>query len=145
MPRKKKECVEPGCAKWAVGKTDKCVEHGGGRRCIESGCGKSAREKSDKCKAHGGGRRCIESGCGKSAREKSDKCVEHGGGRRCEDIYIPCPGCSKFEKDAEDTLGETRVIAHPRLHLDELKEIFKKHKKNLSTDLCCDLLVWKGK
>jgi hypothetical protein len=31
------------------GKTDKCIEHGGGRRCLVQGCQKSAKGKTDKC------------------------------------------------------------------------------------------------
>ena len=53
-----KFCIEPGCKKSARGKTDKCIEHGGGARCVESGCKKSAVGKTDKCKGHGGGARC---------------------------------------------------------------------------------------
>jgi hypothetical protein len=78
-----KKCVEPGCGKIAIGRTDKCVAHGGGKRCIEPGCGKGARDGTEKCVAHGGGNRCIEPGCGKSARGGSDKCAAHGGGTRC--------------------------------------------------------------
>ena len=68
MPRKR--CVEPDCKASAVGKTDKCVAHGGGARCVEPGCTSSARGKTDKCVAHGGGIRCpncidwIDSRCG---------------------------------------------------------------------------------
>ena len=79
----KKRCSVEGCAKSAVGKTDKCIEHGGGKRCSVDGCTKSAVGKTDKCKAHGGGKRCSVEGCTKSAVGKSDKCVEHGGGKRC--------------------------------------------------------------
>jgi hypothetical protein len=59
-----------GCTKSAQGKSDKCVEHGGGKRCNEVGCTKSAVGKSDKCVEHGGGKRCpncidwIDSRCG---------------------------------------------------------------------------------
>ena len=53
----RKKCVEPECTKGAQGKTDKCIEHGGGARCVEPGCTKSASEKSDKCVAHGRGAR----------------------------------------------------------------------------------------
>jgi len=43
-----------------MGKTDKCVAHGGGARCIEPDCKASAIGKTNKCVAHGGGKRCIE-------------------------------------------------------------------------------------
>ena len=82
--KKKRLCThEGGCDKGAVGTSDKCKKHGGGRRCTEKGCSSSAREKSDKCIAHGGGKRCTENGCSSSAQGTSDKCVAHGGGRRC--------------------------------------------------------------
>ena len=86
----KKICVEPNCKKTSRGKTDKCVEHGGGARCVVADCKKSARGKFDKCVEHGGGARCVEPNCKKSSRGKSDKCVEHGGGARCLE-----PGCKK--------------------------------------------------
>ena len=40
MPRK--QCIEPGCKSGAIGKTNKCVAHGGGKRCIEPDCQSSA-------------------------------------------------------------------------------------------------------
>ena len=87
-PHKIRRCIEPGCKSIAIGKTDKCVAHGGGKRCIEPGCQASAVGKTDKCIAHGGGKRCIEPGCQASAQGKTDKCTAHGGGRRCIE-----PGC----------------------------------------------------
>ena len=95
MPKKK--CNELGCTKSARGKTDKCVEHGGGKRCNETGCTKSARGNTDKCVEHGGGKRCNETGCTKSARGNTDKCVEHGGGKRCNE-----PGCTKSARGKTD-------------------------------------------
>lgn len=65
LSRQRKLCSEQGCPKSAVGKTDKCVAHGGGKRCVEPGCTKGAEGKTDKCKAHGVGKRCIEHGCPK--------------------------------------------------------------------------------
>ena len=56
MPRK--TCNNPGCAAGAIGKTDKCKRHGGGKRCNEPGCKTGAEGKTDKCVAHGGGIRC---------------------------------------------------------------------------------------
>jgi len=38
--------------KSAVGITDFCISHGGGRRCLALGCTKSARGGSDHCRAH---------------------------------------------------------------------------------------------
>ena len=78
-----RRCVQPACTKYAVGRTDRCVEHGGGRRCAEPACGKSAVGRTDRCVEHGGGRRCAEPACSKSAVGRTDKCVEHGGGQRC--------------------------------------------------------------
>ena len=97
----RKLCVEPGCKKNAQGKSDKCIEHGGGARCVEPGCKKSARGKSDKCVEHGGGARCVEPGCKKSAQGKSDKCIEHGGGARCIE-----PGCKKSARAKSDKCVE---------------------------------------
>jgi hypothetical protein len=102
LHRTSKLCVENGCKKCIQGKSDKCIEHGGGTRCIEPGCNKSARGKSNKCKAHGGGTRCIEHECKKSARSGSDKCVEHGGGARCVE-----PGCKKSARD-----GYNKCVEH---------------------------------
>jgi len=93
---KHKQCIEPGCAKFAKGKSGRCVKHGGERKfCIEPGCTKLAQGKSGRCKGHGGekGRkRCIEPGCTKLAQGKSGRCTGHGGekGRkRCIE-----PGCT---------------------------------------------------
>ena len=76
--------LSDGCTKSAQGKTDKCIEHGGGKRCI---CQKDVlrvlQGKTDKCKAHGGGKRCSVDGCTKGAEGKTNKCVKHGGGKRC--------------------------------------------------------------
>ena len=44
----------------AIGKTNKCFAHGGGKKCNELGCHSSAQGKTDKCVAHGGGKRCNE-------------------------------------------------------------------------------------
>jgi hypothetical protein len=76
-------CIEPECKASAIGKTNKCVAHGGGTRCIEPGCQSSAVGKTDKCVAHGGGTRCIEPDCKASAIGKTNKCRKHGGGARC--------------------------------------------------------------
>jgi hypothetical protein len=92
-----KRCTEEGCTKSAVGRTDKCIEHGGGKRCTEEGCTKSARGGSDKCIEHGGGKLCIVEGCTKSARGRTDKCVEHGGGKRCTE-----EGCTKSARERSD-------------------------------------------
>ena len=99
MPQK--QCAELGCKKRAQGKTDKCVEHGGGNRCAEPGCKKSAQRKTTRCIAHGGGIRCAELGCKKSAVGKTDKCKEHGGGTRCAE-----PGCKKSAQGITDKCVE---------------------------------------
>ena len=41
MPRKM--CDESGCMKGAIGNTNKCVKHGGGKRCTEPGCTNGAQ------------------------------------------------------------------------------------------------------
>ena len=101
-PRKIHRCIEPGCQSSAIGKTDKCVAHGGGARCIEPGCQSSAIGKTDKCIAHGGGARCIEPGCQSSVQGKTDKCKRHGGGARCIE-----PGCQSSAQGKTD-----KCIAH---------------------------------
>ena len=95
MPRK--QCNEPGCTKRAQGKTDKCIEHGGGKRCAEPECTKSAIRPTDKCVEHGGGKRCTEPGCTKSAIRPTDNCKYHGGGKRCAE-----PGCTKTARGKTD-------------------------------------------
>ena len=95
-------CNEPGCNKSAIGKTDKCAAHGGGARCNEPGCNKGAIGKTDKCIAHGGGARCNEPGCNKSARSGTDKCAAHGGGARCNET-----GCNKSAQGGTD-----KCVAH---------------------------------
>ena len=86
----RKRCDEPECDKSAVGKSSKCVGHGGGKRCDEPECDKSAQGKGSKCISHGGGKRCDEPECDKSAIGKSSKCISHGGGKRCDE-----PECDK--------------------------------------------------
>ena len=88
-PRKRRLCLEPDCKSGAIGKTDKCVAHGGGNRCLEPDCKSGAIGKTDKCIAHGGGNRCNEPDCKSGAIGKTDKCVKHGGGNRCNE-----PGCN---------------------------------------------------
>ena len=80
-----KRCKEEGCGASAVGKTEFCIAHGGGKRCKEEGCGTSAVGKTEFCIAHGGGKRCKEEGCGASAVGKTEFCVAHGGGKRCKE------------------------------------------------------------
>jgi len=95
--RKKYPCIEPDCSSSAIGKTDKCVAHGGGKRCVEPDCSSSAIGKTDKCKRHGGGKRCTEPDCSASAQGKTDKCVAHGGGNRCVE-----PDCSASAQGKTD-------------------------------------------
>ena len=92
-----KTCSEPDCKASAIGKTDKCVKHGGGKRCSELDCKASAVGKTDKCIAHGGGKRCNEPDCKASARGNTDKCVTHGGGKRCNE-----PNCKSSAKGKSD-------------------------------------------
>ena len=94
----RKKCSEPDCKASAIGKTDKCVAHGGGKRCSELDCKASAREKSDNCKAHGGGKRCIEPNCKASAIGKTDKCKAHGGGKRCSEPDCKASAIGKSDK-----------------------------------------------
>ena len=77
-----KECDEPGCNKGAVGTSNFCSTHGGGKRCQKDGCKSSAQGKTDFCSAHGGGKRCQEDGCNSGAQGTSDKCIKHGGGNK---------------------------------------------------------------
>ena len=81
----RKLCNEPDCKSIAIGKTDKCIKHGGGKRCNEPNCHSSSRGNSGKCITHGGGKRCNEPDCHSSARGNSDKCVLHGGGKICNE------------------------------------------------------------
>ena len=68
-----KRCQFENCIKQAIGKTDFCKRHGGGKRCQYEGCNVSAVGKTDFCVAHGGGKRCpgcidwldSQSGCKK--------------------------------------------------------------------------------
>ena len=94
----RKICNEPDCKKGAVGKTDKCVAHGGGKRCNEPDCKASARGNSDKCIAHGGGKRCSEPDCKASAQGKTDKCKKHGGGTRCNEPDCKASAIGKSDK-----------------------------------------------
>jgi hypothetical protein len=71
------------CPNGARDKTDKCKQHGGGKRCVIKDCPNGAQGKTDKCIEHGGGKRCVIKDCPNSARGKTDKCIEHGGGLRC--------------------------------------------------------------
>ena len=98
MPRKR--CVEFKCTAGAIGKTDRCITHGGGKRCVESGCTASAQGKTDRCITHGGGKRCVEPGCAASAQGKTDRCITHGGGKRCVE-----PGCAASARDKTDRCG----------------------------------------
>jgi hypothetical protein len=82
-PRKRRLCLEPDCKSGAIGKSDKCVAHGGGNRCLEPDCKSGAIGKTDKCVKHGGGNRCNEPGCNNSTQGRDYKCITHGGGRRC--------------------------------------------------------------
>ena len=61
--RQHKRCQSEGCKKGAVGATDFCIEHGGGKRCQSEGCKKSAIGATDFCTGHGGGKRCQSEVC----------------------------------------------------------------------------------
>jgi len=93
-----KRCNELECKSFARGKTDKCKKHGGGKRCNEPDCKTSAIGKTDKCKKHGGGKRCNEPYCKTSAEGKTDKCVKHGGGKRCNEPYCKTGASGKTDK-----------------------------------------------
>ena len=86
--------VPGGCDKGAEGKTEFCIQHGGGNRCKHrKGC-KKLDVGGGFCQAHGGGKRCRwPVGCSKGAVFPSDYCVAHGGGWRC--MY---PECDKGAK-----------------------------------------------
>ena len=42
VKKKRRRCNMQECNKFAVGKTEYCIIHGGGKRCKESGCPKGA-------------------------------------------------------------------------------------------------------
>jgi hypothetical protein len=92
-----KRCKEDGCKNSALGKTDLCAKHGGGKRCKEDGCENIAQGKTDFCRKHGGGNRCKEDGCKSSALDKTDLCAKHGGGNRCKE-----DGCDKSSRSKTD-------------------------------------------
>ena len=95
-----KKCKYQDCKKSAIGKTDYCASHGGGKRCISQDCSKSAIGKTDYCASHGGGKRCISQDCKKSAIGKTDYCKAHGGGNRCpncKDWPDSRSGCKKYD------------------------------------------------
>ena len=100
--RNRRRCVEPDCTARAIGKTNQCVAHGGGKRCIEPECKSGAEGKTDKCVAHGGGARCVEPDCKASASGKTNYCVSHGGGKRCLE-----PDCKASAQGKTD-----KCIAH---------------------------------
>jgi hypothetical protein len=76
----KRQCELEGCTKWAIGDTEHCKAHGGGKRCQKEGCLKSAEGGgTHRCKAHGGGRRCQHEGCSKAAQlGGTQHCIAHG-------------------------------------------------------------------
>lgn len=49
--------------KAAVGGSQMCTAHGGGKRCSVDGCTKSSQSNTNLCVRHGGGRKCIIEGC----------------------------------------------------------------------------------
>lgn len=80
------KCIMEDCSSKAVGKSKKCIKHGGGLRCIALNCEKSAQGSTKKCVLHGGGLRCLFEDCISSAQGSSKHkqfCVVHGGGNRC--------------------------------------------------------------
>ena len=96
----KKRCTYWECTKQAKGKTEFCVEHGGGKRCTHPECTKSAQGKTEFCVEHGGGKRCTHPECTKSAVGKTEFCKGHGGGDRCphcKDWPDSRSGCKKYD------------------------------------------------
>ena len=64
---RRQACKAEGCSKGAIGSTQYCAAHGGGRRCQEAGCTKAAQGGgTHHCVEHGGGSRCQKDGCTKS-------------------------------------------------------------------------------
>lgn len=49
----------------AVGGSNLCTAHGGGRRCHFQDCTRSAQSSTNYCVRHGGGRKCQVEGCQK--------------------------------------------------------------------------------
>jgi hypothetical protein len=77
-------CAHPGCKpNQAIGATEYCARHGGGKPCAEEECDRVARGATEYCARHGGGKRCAHKGCTYAARGATDFCVGHGGGKRC--------------------------------------------------------------
>jgi len=109
--RNRRRCFEQDCTASAIGKTDKCKRHGGGKRCIESNCTASARGKTDKCVAHGGGKRCVELDCTASAQGKTDKCKAHGGGKRCVVSDCTASAVGKTDKCKRHGGGKRCVVS----------------------------------
>jgi hypothetical protein len=110
-PRKRKQCIEFGCDKIAIGKTDKCVTHGGGNRCSQPDCKASTQGKTDKCITHGGGKRCSQTDCQASAQGKTDKCKKHGGGLRCS--QPDCQASARGKTDKCVTHGGGKRCSQP--------------------------------
>jgi hypothetical protein len=100
------------CDKSAIGATDYCSKHGGGKRCQgkeEDGspCDKSAQGATDYCLRHGGGKRCQgkeEDGspCKSGAIGATDYCSKHGGGKRCQGKEEDGSPCDKSAQGATD-------------------------------------------
>jgi len=88
-----KRCTFLNCPKSALGATDFCSVHGGGKRCTFLNCPRQAQGATDFCSAHGGGKRCTFLNCPSSALGATDFCSAHGGGKRC--TFLNCPSSAQ--------------------------------------------------
>jgi hypothetical protein len=61
--RKRQRCAEEGCSKGALGDTEYCKAHGGGKRCQHKGCLTGAADGGTQHGiTHGGSKRCQHEG-----------------------------------------------------------------------------------
>ena len=110
------KCIEAECDQRARGSSGKCFIHSKDRRCdfySDNGiCTRAAVGRTTRCVKHGGGYRCQEEGCTKSAIGTTERCRRHGGGRRCA-----AAGCTGLVKglevwcQAHNFGGEKRICA----------------------------------
>jgi hypothetical protein len=105
-------CQRKDCLLLAVGGTQHCKAHGGGKRCKHEGCAKAAATGGTQhCVAHGGGRRCQQEGCTKGAATGgTPHCQAHGGGKRCQK-----EGCTKHVANAPGSVLCASCLRPPRM------------------------------
>ena len=144
-----KRCAEEGCEKSALGATGMCIRHGGGKRCANEGCEKSALGATAYCVRHGGGKRCAEEGCEKSAQNATDMCTRHGGGLRCPNCATwPDSRCGTPKYDGHCATCFKRIFpSDPRSKViyEHTKEIRVRNALNEHIDgFVHDRPIWTG-